>query len=363
MNNSKDAQEIMQQQQQAIQDMMKAVIDMNLTPNSDGEDIENMLLSSLVGGMPQMPGNIEEIQEMFYAGLTGETSQMPEGLGEMQEAFSSALAGGMPQMPEGFEEMQRMFSSFTGGISQMPGAVEDIQSFFQELAEGRSDQEVLEFIAAHPVPEDLQKYLMIGALLIGTNDEPYTTLALMEDKDFYRYELQNAWEIEKREQALEMLESLMAGRHSSRFAGDYEILREYGPDAYFEHAGDEPGLDDDDIESYEAAIEGFVEALDLPEDIAANCTTLLAWDLDRVGLLARMLSHVGFITDTEAYEWLKKAGKSAAERFASWEEYFVSLLLGRALHLGTALEPFSSALDLLTDSRELLEAYPISSLK
>lgn len=263
---------------------------------------------------------------------------------------------------------EAMFAGMGGheGMAAMASMAMKQGDMFQDMLdldedEEFSDEDIQTFIDAHPAPSGMQKYLMIGALLIGTNGEPYTTLALMEDKEYYAEELEDGWEIESRADGLDMLQSLMEGRHSAQFAEDYAVLRQHGIDGYFENS-ETPLFDEDSLENYDAAIVGLTEVLEMPEKIACSCTSLYGWDLDRVGFLARILCHVGYITEIEAYEWMQKAGKAAAKTFSSWDAYFVSILLGRALHLGTAHEPFAVASDLLTDSHVLLEQYPIDCL-
>jgi len=225
-----------------------------------------------------------------------------------------------------------------------------------------SDEEWQAFLDANPVPAGMEKYLTIGGFLNSANGEPQTVLALTGDKEDYRDSIESNWGIEGRDDALEMLDSLLKGRHSELFKEDYAIIREHGIEDYFDNA-DDPTFDEDDIEMFEAAVEGITDILCISIDYVEECESLYAWDLERIGLLARILSHVGYITEDEAYEWLKKAGKLAAKTFKSWEEYAVSLILGRALHLGLTEELFAMTYDLLTENPEFLEKYPIESLK
>ena len=263
----------------------------------------------------------------------------------MQESLMSGYGGG--QMPD-----------FAAQAMEMSQSLEDM---FEDDEDEMTEEELQAFIEANPVPDEMKKYLVIGSLLIGTNGEPYTTLALTGEKEDYRDSLECHWGIENREDALEMLESLFAGRHSEQFKEDYALLKEHGTDGYFDNT-DDPIFDEDDIEEFETAKEAIDEILSLLPQ-AENCTSLYAWDLDRIGLLARTLSHAGYITEAEGFDWLKKAGVKAAETFTSWEDYIVSILLGRALHLGVGQEPFVVACDLLNDSKYLLDLYPIESLK
>ena len=271
------------------------------------------------------------------------------------------------QMQEAMMKQQmEMQSAMMGGIDfgQMQEAAQENMEAYASMFEDdeMSEDELNAFLEAHPVPEEMKKYLMIGATLIGTNDEPYISLALTGDKEDYRDSIESSWGIDGREDALDMLESLLGGRHSVLFQKSYDILRKKGADDYFENDND-PSFDEDDIENFLGAKEILAEFEPLSEEDIDGCKTLYAWDLDRIGLLARILSHVGYITEDEAYDWLQKASKKAGDTFGTWQEYFASLLLGRALHFGLNREPFAVAYDLLTDNSELLKTYDILSLK
>ena len=274
-------------------------------------------------------------------------AEMQEGMMRQQMAMQESMMAAY-----GGENMPDLAASMNQTIEDMYADDDD------EMTE----EELEAFIEENQVPNEMKKYLMVGAVLIGTNDEPYTTLVLIGDKEDYRDTLECSWGIESREEALEMLESLLGGRHSAQFAEDYAIIKEHGSENYFDNT-DDPLFDEDEIEDFETAKEACGEILELSAQ-AESCTSLYAWDLDRIGLLARTLSHAGYITTDEAFDWLKKAGAKAAETFATWEDYIVSILLGRALHLGAAQEPFAMAYDLLTENRSLfIDTYPIETLK
>ena len=269
-------------------------------------------------------------------------------------------------------EMQAAMMESMGGADAMAAAMAQVQAAMVQAQsgddddddddEGISEEDLQAFLDAHPVPEAMKKYLTIGALLIGTNDEPYNSLALLGDADDYREGLEENWGIEDRDDALEMLGSLLEGRHSDAFAEDYAVIMERGIEGY-DADDDDAMFDEDDLDDLNSAREGLVEVLELDPSYAANCKSLYAWDLDRIGLLARQLSHVGHISQDEAYDWLQKAGQKAAETFDSWEDYIVSLIICRALHMGLSREVFIVAYNLLNDDKAFLEAYPIASLK
>jgi hypothetical protein len=48
---------------------------------------------------------------------------------------------------------------------------------------------------------------------------------------------------------------------------------------------------------------------------AQNCQTILAWDLERAGYLARIFAHLGWIPEKETFGWLKKTAFRQPSRF------------------------------------------------
>ncbi|MDL2261501.1 DUF1266 domain-containing protein [Methanimicrococcus sp. OttesenSCG-928-J09] len=218
--------------------------------------------------------------------------------------------------------------------------------------EDEDDADLAAFIEANPVPAEYDRLLPIGALLIGTWGEPYETLAITSEPEEVAYALENGWGIESREDGIKMLESLMKGRHANSFKERHEAMK----------AGRFDEVDGEDADDYNLSVEGITEALSLPKSLVDNCETLLAWDLERVGYLARLFYKIGYISEDEAWDWIKKAAVESKNTFNSWEEYIVSLLIGRGFAMGVAPEPYMVALDLLTDRRDFLDARPISNL-
>lgn len=243
--------------------------------------------------------------------------------------------------------MQQGYAGLAGAMAGY-----EVESEDDEEDEGMSEEEIAAFLQANAVSPEQARYLPIGALLIGTHDEPYETLALTQSPEYTEMVLEGGWDISSREEGLEMLESLLGGRHATRFAEAFQALQ----------SGDTEELDEEDIDDYETCAEAIVEVLELPKSLVEGCKTLLAWDLERVGYLARLFVNAGYLSQEEAWDWMKKAGALIKEHFSSWEEYMVSLLMGRAMAMGIHQEPFAVALDLLTDSKAFLEAHPITSL-
>lgn len=297
---------------------------------------------------------MDDMQQKAMEEYLRQMQQLSENLGGAANPFAGLMT---PEMMEQFSQNMQAASESVMNAYENGGITDLLSQYGLEEAEDYAG-----FVAANPVAPGMENYMAIGALLIGTNDEPYETLVLSGDKEDFVEALEEAWGIEDREEALEMLDSLLAGRHTALLQPEFDIIEKNGIENYFEVAGEDSYLDEDDLENLEAAYEAIEEILEIPVARAKAVKSVAAWDIDRVGLLARMLSHVGYITEAEAYTYLKKAGAQAKSHFANWEEYIISVILGRSMHLGLSQYVFACAMDLLTDSKEFLDARPISSL-
>ena len=215
------------------------------------------------------------------------------------------------------------------------------------------DEELEQFIKDHPVPADKAKYLPIGAMLLCTNYEPYEVFAMTGEKSDWKEAMKEAWGIKNADTGRQMLTSLLEGRHEAVNGEDFRNFR----------AGKPNELDEESVESYEVLIETMSEFLPNLVPYAEKCKTLIAWDLDRAGYLARIFVHLGWIDAAESFDWMAKvAAKIKASGFTKWEEYFVSILLGRAMHLGFSPEVIAATHEIFIENEGFLKSHPFSAL-
>jgi hypothetical protein len=149
-----------------------------------------------------------------------------------------------------------------------------------------------------------------------------------------------------------MLESLLQGRHTQVFDADYRKLK----------AGQAHKLEEGSVEAYNDMLETLGGELPALLPYAKSCKTILAWDLERAGYLARIFAHLGWIPEKEAFDWLKKTAAEIKKSFVSWEEYAVSAMAGRALHFEDADPVIGAACELFGDKKSLLDSHPVSDL-
>ncbi|MCL2148821.1 MAG: DUF1266 domain-containing protein [Methanomassiliicoccaceae archaeon] len=264
-------------------------------------------------------------------------------------------------------ETQRLTAElYSGGIGDLAASAADLADSmagaFEDMEFGMGEEELAEFIAQHAPPPDKARYLPIGAVLIMTNVEPCETLAMTDDdKESYAANMKEWWGIKNRAGAMDKIEWLLGDGHTARYQPEFELLQQKGPAAY-KALNRKTSLDDESLECYELAIEAATEVLELPKGMASGCKTIRAWDIDRVGLLARICAHIGYITEDEAWGYMKRAGEQVKPLFKTWDEYIVSVLFGRAIAIGLHQEPYACALELLTEKRGFLDSHPISGL-
>ena len=261
------------------------------------------------------------------------------------------------------QKMNELSLQYATAITESYGvSAEDIMSQAFALADsdgfeiddlfGDNEDEKQEFAEQHPVAADKEKYLPIGALLLSTHDEPWRTLALMADDEYWQDVLEGGWGIEDIEEGREMLNSLLDGRHTNVYGEDYRKLR----------GGQSHELDEDSVDAYNDTLEALEE--DLPELLpyAQNCDNILAWDIERVGYLARIFCHLGWIDEAETWEWIEKAAGQVKANFSCWEEYIASILMGRAVAFSFDYVMIGVAQELVDFGKEFLDAFPISEL-
>lgn len=230
-------------------------------------------------------------------------------------------------------------------MSQNAGAIMDML--------GGGEEEKEEFIRQHPQPAQYAKYLTIGAVFMCMRDEPVETLEIMDDDiEEYKEQMEEWWGITDRASAIEMIESVLHGRSYQKVNPTYLTLK----------AGKRDGVEDDDIANYLVTIESLQEYLELSKEEIAQCPSVYGWDIERAGFLARVCCHIGYITTDEAWSYLERAGKLAKEQFTNWQDYGISIVMGRALTMGYDERYFYILEELLVDEPEYLQSIPISSL-
>jgi hypothetical protein len=288
---------------------------------------------------------IMKIQSKYMADPTPENmmkmqQEMAVISQKMSELSAEYMAVAAKDMTARQQEIAASAYAQAGGDIDVSGLIED------------DEKEKAQFVKDHPAPQDKAKYLPLGALLLYTNDEPYQTFALMDGQEEWRDAMKEGWGLKNAEGGKKMLASLLEGRHEAALGEDYRNFK----------AGKPHKLSREDVEGYEETLENLQEYLPALLPYAQKCSSLLAWDLDRACYLARIFVHLGWISDSESFDWIAKVAVKIKAGFASWEEYFASILVGRSVHMGYDDVMIGAAYDLLVDNKAFLDGHPISAL-
>ena len=249
--------------------------------------------------------------------------------------------------------------------------------------------------------EEQRRYLAFGSILFTHNNESCRTIKLSERKGSTKRGLRNWWGIKDSIAAQETAKELSIADGHTPFADDiYQVFIKKGNRAPFTPKGLESiaGLE----KAYKATAKRTLYTLGIPESamtpefmeemmaddefrldvipaelferltrglecykgakavlINAGYTeqelmeinTLAAWDYGRTGFVARSSAHVGFLTEDEAWQFMKTAAENATERYESWREYVAAYIFGRAIGFGNdSSELYTTIYYLLSDN-------------
>lgn len=268
----------------------------------------------------------------------------------IEEAQKQALEMQRKMMEASGMSPEDMNNFLSGSFGGNPESQENImEAMFSGLMDNGEEKE--EFVNSHPQPEEYARYLAIGSFLINMNDEPFRTLELMGDKEDFVESMEESWGIEDRESAMEMIESLLNGRSYNKVNATFTAIK----------SGNFDDLDEDELEDYQDTVEALHDSLGLTLKDINKCPSTIGWDIERVGHLARVCSHIGYITQDEAWQYLVRAGKLTKEHFTNWMDYAVSISMGRAFTMGYHPGYFYSFQELLMDDPEYLNSIAIES--
>ena len=256
--------------------------------------------------------------------------------------------------PANIAKMQKEMLAMSQKISElsMQIAAESFGAMSMDDDDDDDEEALQKFISDNPPPKDKAKYLPVGALLLLTNGEPYGTFALMQDKGDWLEGMEGAWGITDAEEGKKMIKSLLKGRHEAKFGDDFRSFKGKKPH----------GLEDDSIDNYKETLDSLKEDCPALLPFVKKCSTLLAWDFERAGFLARIFAHLGWFDIKETYDWLEKAAAKIKEHFSGWEEYAASILVGRAVAFGFDYQVVAAANELFEENKEFLKSHPFSAL-
>lgn len=194
---------------------------------------------------------------------------------------------------------------------------------------------------ANSLPKEKQHLLAYGANLALYRSESPRILRVKIDHEILKEGLSSAWDVSNREEAVQTLEWLLTEGHRAKYD---ELLMALKAGQSFTE--EEVGKSQ---ECYESAQEAMMKKLSFTQSDFDRVNTIAAWDFDRAVNIARWSCILGYITEEQAWGYMKRTADSASHIFQSWKDYFISFAFGRAI----AYE--GDIYDILWNGKELLE--------
>jgi hypothetical protein len=160
-----------------------------------------------------------------------------------------------------------------------------------------------------PLTEEQKRLLSFGGILFYYRGEKILGIKPENSINQYIGGLNQQWEIKNEIEAKETLNDLLLLQRSSEF------------DSIFFQATKELANIQKDISK------GL--GLDLNRVVRVKST--YAWDICRAVSLAKWCYWVGYITESEMWDFMKKASEIATRKGENWTDYTISFLLGRTI--------------------------------
>ncbi|WP_299683229.1 DUF1266 domain-containing protein [uncultured Tenacibaculum sp.] len=174
------------------------------------------------------------------------------------------------------------------------------------------------------VSESQKRKLVFGAILSYYRGESILDINLVSDNEEYIEGLANWWGITNREEALDVLNDLLALKKSVGF---------------------DPLLVNPDTELNEIKNE-IAEGLGIHFAEVSKVTTTYAWDIVRLVVVSKYSYWCKYISEEEMWQIISSGTEKAKEIGSDWKQYTISFLLGRCIH-GFNLE------DVIDECKEL----------
>ncbi|HEY9260534.1 DUF1266 domain-containing protein [Chitinophaga sp.] len=176
-----------------------------------------------------------------------------------------------------------------------------------------------------PLTDEQKRLLSFGGILFYYRGEKILGITPENSLNEYMGGLKQQWEITNATEAKETLHNLLALERSNEFA------------PVFLQSTKELSSIQKDIS----------KGLGLELSSVAQVKSAYAWDICRAVSLAKWCYWVGYLTEKETWDVMKKAAEIATSKGESWSDYTVSFLLGRTIQ-GFDLD------DLIVESKQIL---------
>lgn len=201
---------------------------------------------------------------------------------------------------------------------------------FSSFLGAQSKKRAKTWLATHsqtPLTKEQKRLLTFGAILAKYRYEEPLNLVFDGDPQEYRDGLSNQWEISNREEALGVLNNLLALKRSREF--DTLLQRE------------------DAAAGLQSLCREVASELQIDIAEVQRVGSTYAWDVCRLVALAKWCYWLDYISLEEMWSFVERGAQHASTVGLDWREYTISFLMGR-LVAGHGIE------DICDDCQELL---------
>ncbi|MDO4789480.1 MAG: DUF1266 domain-containing protein [Porphyromonas sp.] len=189
----------------------------------------------------------------------------------------------------------------------------------------------------NPLSTEKQRQILLGAIFSSQQNARLDTLKLHIDSKQRSMILDEWWDIQSTEDALETLDNLRDKGHRYFFPHILEAMKQSDDKAkgdvilaHFEEE-EEIGRAVHFFNNLSGSIEamkkeGTITSIEDLERIGVN-----GWDIGRMSFIARACYDAGYIDEETAWNYLQEADRLAHEKLDSWKSLAESYVVGRYL--------------------------------
>ncbi|KIC02149.1 MULTISPECIES: DUF1266 domain-containing protein [unclassified Flavobacterium] len=200
--------------------------------------------------------------------------------------------------------------------------------FLKTIMKKRNNKLLEDFNNNHsnsPLTDEQKRLLSFGGILFYYRGEKILGIKPENSLNEYIGGLKLQWEITNEAEAKETLNDLLSLQRSNEF------------EPVFLQSSKELSSIQKDIS----------KGLGLDLDNVTKIKSAYAWDICRAVSLAKWCYWVGYLTENETWEIMKKASEIAIKKGENWTDYTISFLLGRTIQ-GFDLD------ELIVESKQIL---------
>lgn len=184
--------------------------------------------------------------------------------------------------------------------------------FLKIMMNKRNHKHLDDFNSKNPgleLTEEQKRLLAFGGILFYYKGEKILGIKPENQLNVYIGGLAQQWEITNSAEAKETLNELLSLTKSSEI--DPLLLQ--------------PSKELSDIRKE------IADGLGTDQNAVEEVKSAYAWDICRAVSLAKWCYWVGYLTETETWEYMKRAAEVAVTKGENWSDYTISFLLGRTI--------------------------------